>query len=63
MAEHKPPASPHPREQTPVGGGAGPNDGEHEHGIPHDANETAEPMGTPNSDRHETETAPKRQST
>jgi hypothetical protein len=47
-------------EKTPLGG-VSPGDTEHEHGIPHDSGEQAQPKGTPTSDRHDTETAPKRQ--
>ena len=58
MAEPKPVQPPN-REKTPLGG-VGPTEGGPEHGIPHDAGEDAQPKGSPTSDRHETETAPKR---
>ncbi len=39
--------------------GTSPHETGHEHGIPDGATE-AEAKGTPNSDRHQTETAPKK---
>jgi hypothetical protein len=59
MAEQKPVEPPN-RDKTPLGG-VGPTEGAHENGIPHDGDhESAQPKGTPTSDRHQTETAPKR---